>query len=341
MTTRVRMFALPVAALALIAAPRALILAQTTPAARPAAAKAAAPKTSWGDPDLQGIWTSDSENGVPFERPAEFGTKQEVEGEALDQLLEQRAEQRSNVAPIVGGETGAGPTHWYENWTAKSARTSMVVDPPDGRVPPLTAEAQQRAAARAALRAGRGPSDSWEDRSLWDQCITRGVPNVMYPTIYNNNTRIVQTPGYVAITYEMIHETRIVPLDGRPHLSSKIRGYLGDARGHWEGNTLVVDTTNFSSRTNYRGSSETMHLIERFTRAGNGVRYEMTIDDPHTFARPWTAALNLTAQSGMFEYACHEGNYAMKHILSGARADEAAAAKEGRAPRTDGVGEER
>jgi len=328
-------------ALAVIVAAHIGVHAQA-PAPKPAAAKTApVPKTPWGDPDLQGIWTSDSENGVPFERPSEFGEKQVVEGEALDQLLEQRAEQRSNVAPVVGGETGAGPTHWYENWTAKSARTSMVIDPPDGRVPALTAEAQQRAAARAALRGGRGPSDSWEDRSLWDQCITRGVPNVMYPTIYNNNTRITQAPGYVAITYEMIHETRIVPLDGRPHLSGKIRGYLGDARGHWEGNTLVVDTTNFSSRTNYRGSNETLHLIERFTRSGNGVRYEMTIDDPHTFTRTWTAALNLTPQSGMFEYACHEGNYAMKHILSGARADEAAAAKEGRAPRTDGVGEER
>ena len=300
------------------------------------------PKTPWGDPDLQGVWTSDAENGVPFERPAAFGTKAVLEGDELEQVLDQRAEQRSAGAPVVGGETGAGPTHWYEHWTSKSNRTSMIVDPPDGRVPPLTAEAEQRAAARAALRAGRGPSDSWEDRSLWDQCITRGVPNVMYPTIYNNNTRIVQAPGYVAITYEMIHETRIVPLDGRPHVGDKVRGYLGDARGHWDGSTLVVDTTNFSSKTNYRGSSETLHLIERFTRVGGAVRYEMTIDDPHTFTRPWTAMLNLEAQKAdMFEYGCHEGNYAMPHILSGARADEAAAKVEGRAPRTDGVGEER
>ncbi len=308
------------------------------------AAKAWTPsRTPWGDLDLQGIWTSDSENGVPFERPEQFAGRPTLEGEQLEQLLEQRAAQRSQNAPLAGGITGAGPTHWYENWGAKSSRTSMVIDPADGRVPPLTPEAEQRAAARNDARRGRGPADSYEDRSLWDQCITRGVPNVMFPTIYNNNSQIIQGPGYVALTYEMIHETRVIPLDGRPHVGSRIRGYLGDARGHWEGNTLVVDTTNFSEKTNYRGSSDTLHLIERFTRVdANTLRYEMTVDDPHTFARPWTAALNLTPQAGLFEYACHEGNYGLRNILSAGRAEDKAAAESGRAPsQADTRGEER
>ncbi len=307
------------------------------------AAKRWTVRTPWGDPDLQGTWTSDSENGVPFERPEQFAGQATVAGEELDQLLEQRAAQRSQSAPLAGGVTGAGPTHWYENWGAKSARTSMVIDPADGRVPPLTREAQDRAAARTAARAGRGPADSYEDRSLWDRCITRGVPNVMFPTIYNNNSRIVQGPGYVALTYEMIHETRIIPLDGRPHLNGRVRGYLGDARGHWEGGALVVDTTNFSQKTNYRGSGETLHLIERFTRIDAGtLRYEVTIDDPHTFTRPWTAALNLTPQADLFEYACHEGNYGLHNILTAGRAEDKAAAESGRAPsQVDTRGEER
>ena len=297
-------------------------------AGKSAATKTSSPRTPWGDPDLQGVWTSDSEMGLPFERPTEYGAKQVLDGEELEQALEQRQEARVASAPVAGGETGAGPTHWFESWTGKSARTSMVIDPPDGRVPAVTAEAQQRAAALAAARATHGPADSYEDRSLWDRCITRGVPNAAFPTLYNNNARIAQSPGYVVIMYEMVHEARIVPLDGRPHLSAKIRAYEGDSRGHFEGDTLVVDTTNFDPRTNYRGSSDTLHLIERFTRTSAGtLQYDVTVDDPHTFVRPWTARLNLTPQSEVFEYACHEGNYAMRNILSGARAGEAQAAR--------------
>jgi hypothetical protein len=148
----------------------------------------------------------------------------------------------------------------------------------------------------------------------------------MFPTLYNNNVRIVQSPGYVVITHEMVHDTRIVPLDGRPLISPRIRQYMGESRGHWEGDTLVVDVTNFTDKTNYRGSGDTLHLIERYTRVGpDAVRYEVTIDDPHTFTSRWTAALNLTAQEEVFEYGCHEGNYAMRNILSGARAEEKAA----------------
>jgi hypothetical protein len=288
---------------------------------------ASVPRTPWGDPDLQGTWTSDGDAGVPFERPAEFGERQTLEGDELADVLEQREAQKQESAPVAGGITGAGPTHWYENWTGRSPRTSLVIDPPDGRVPAITQEGRARAAARDAARKGRGPADSWEDRSLWDRCITRTLPNVMFPTLYNNNVRIIQSPGYVAITHEMVHDTRIVPLDGRAPLSPKIRQYMGESRGRWDGNTLVVDVTNFTDRTNYRGSGETLHLIERFTRVSpDAIRYEVTIDDPHTFAARWTAALNLTAQEEMYEYGCHEGNYAMRNILSGARADERAAA---------------
>ena len=330
-------------AVAIAVAAVAPLAGQTKAAAKPGKAYAQ-PHTPWGDPDIQGTWSSDEEAGVPFERPAQFAGKQVLVGAELDQVLEQREEQRAQSAPVVGGNTGAGPTHWYENWSRSSPRTSLVIDPADGHVPPPTPEAQQRQAERAQARArtGRGTSDSYEDHSLYDRCITRGLPGVMFPTIYNNNSRIVQGPGYVAITYEMIHETRLVPLDGRPHLTPNIRTLMGDARGHWEGNTLVVDTTNFTDRTNYRGSGETLHLIERFTRGdANVLRYEVTIDDPHTFTRPWTAALNLTAASHLFEYACHEGNYAMSNMLSAARSEEKVAAREGRAARQADTGEER
>jgi len=327
--------------LSVVSLATAAMSAQSAPAGKPAAAKRSAPRTSWGDPDLQGVWTSDGEMGLPFERPSQYGTKQVLEGEELEEALEQRQEQRVASAPVAGGETGAGPTHWFESWTGKSSRTSMVIDPPDGRVPALTAEAQQRAAARAAAQAAHGPADSYEDRALWDRCITRGVPNAAFPTLYNNNSRIVQSPGYVVVMYEMVHDARIVPLDGRPHVSQKIRAYEGDSRGHFDGDTLVVDTTNFHPKTNYRGAGDTLHLIERFTRTAAGtLQYDVTVDDPHTFVEPWTARLNLTPQSQLFEYACHEGNYAMKHILSGARADEAEAAKNRRAPCNEGRGEE-
>ena len=245
----------------------------------------------------------------------------------------ERAKRNVERAPTIGGETGAGPTHWYEFWNAKSTRTSKIVDPPDGRVPALTAEARKREAARAEARKGRGPSDSWEDRSLGDRCIVSrgGWPHVVVNAgSYGNIIRIMQTPGYVVLTHEMIHETRIIPVDGRPHISSAIRQYLGDPRGHWEGSTLVVEVTNFSDKTDFRGSRETLRLVERFTRVdANTINYTVTIDDPKTFTKPWTIGVPLKSdeeQTEIFEYACHEGNYAMRNILSGARADERAGA---------------
>jgi hypothetical protein len=282
------------------------------------------PRTPWGDPDLQGVWSSDEEAGVPFERPM-GQTKAKVNGTELEALLEEREHRRADSAPTIGGVTGAGPVHWYENWGRKSARTSLVIDPADGHVPPLTAKAQKRhdSRARAGGSFGSGPFEQPEDFSLYDRCITRGLPSVMFPAIYNNNTRIVQAPGYVALTHEMIHETRVIPLDGRPFVGERIRGYLGDARARWDADTLVIDTRHFSEKTNYRGAGATLRLLERFRRVHKGIRYEVTVDDPHTFARPWTAALNLTPGAGLFEYACHEGNYAMRNMLSAARSAEA------------------
>jgi hypothetical protein len=282
----------------------------------------AVPRTPWGDPDLQGVWSSDEEAGVPFERPV-GQTKARLDGMELDALLEEREHQRADTARVIGGVTGGGPVHWFENWGRTSARTSLVIDPADGHVPALTPEAQKRQERRRMGGSfGTGPFEKADDFSLYDRCITRGLPSAMFPAIYNNNTRIVQSPGYVALTHEMIHETRLVPLDGRPFQSERIRGYLGDARGWWEGETLVVETRNFSEKTNYRGSGAGLRLVERFRRVHKGIRYEVTVDDPHTFTRQWTVALNLTPGGGLFEYACHEGNYAMRNMLSAARAAE-------------------
>ena len=280
-------------------------------------------RTAWGDPDLDGVWTSDANFGVPFERPADVAGKEFLEGKELDEALARRARTLTAITDAAG--VGAGPPHWYENLNARSHRSSLVIDPPTGRLPPLTAEARARAAQSQQARRGRGPADSWHDRNLWDRCITVGLPSVMFPTGYNNNVQILQAPGYVTITHEMIHDTRIIPLDGRPHVAPAIRHYMGDSRGHWEGTTLVIDVTNFHPATNYRGAAETLHLIERYTRvAPDLLRYEVTVDDPSTFERPWTAVLDLAPQKAMFEYACHEGNLGLRNILSAARAEEAA-----------------
>ena len=305
-----------------------------------AAATYAVPRTAWGDPDIQGFWSYNDDVNTPLERPSELGGKAEFGDEELAAVLEERARRNVERAPTIGGDTGAGPTHWYEFWSARSVRTSKIVDPPDGRVPPLTPEAQTLQAARAAAASRRGPADSWEDRSLGDRCIVSrgGWPHVIVNAgSYGNIVRIVQSPGYVAITHEMIHETRVIPVDGRPHVGQGIRQYLGDARGRWEGNTLVVEVTNFSDKTDFRGSRDTLRLVERFTRvAADALTYTVTIDDPKTFTKPWTIGVPFREDEGqteIFEYACHEGNYAMRNILSGARADEKAAGELAAPPR--------
>ena len=292
-------------------------------------------RTAWGDPDFQGIWSYNDDVDTPFERPGQFAEKAIVEDEdEVAALLKERARRNVERAPTIGGETGAGPVHWYEFWAAKSNRTSRVVDPPDGRVPSLTPEALAREAARAEARRHRGPADSWEDRSLWDRCIAArgGLPHVIVnPGSYNNIVQILQSPGFVVILHEMIHQARIVHLDGRPHLGRNVRQYLGDYRGRWEGNTLVVDVTNFTDKTDFRGSRETLHLVERWTRVdANRIDYEVTVDDPATFTKRWTVGVPMKQDEGqtqIFEYACHEGNYGLANILSAARAEEVAKGK--------------
>ena len=296
-----------------------------------AAPKYTPPRTSWGDPDLEGVWSFNDDVSTPFERPDELAGTEQLEDEELAELLKERERRNVERAPTIGGETGAGPVHWYEFWNSKSTRTSRVIDPPNGRVPALTPEARQRQAALAATRRGRGPADSWEDRNLSDRCLGRGVPGtIVTPGSYGNILRIAQAPGYVAIVHEMVHDTRIIPLDRRPHVGQGLRQFLGDPRGHWEGDTLVVEVTNFSNKVDFRGSRDTLRLVERFTRVtADMVSYEVTVNDPQTFTRPWKISVPLKRdpeQAEVFEYACHEGNYAMRNILSAARAAERDAA---------------
>jgi hypothetical protein len=288
------------------------------------------PRMPWGHPDLEGVWTSDNNFSIPLERPTAVADKEFLDGKDYEEALASRAKLIAAVAD--GGAVGAGPPHWYENLAARSRRSSLIIDPRNGRLPALTAAARERAAADAAARKARGPSDSWEDRSLWDRCIAVGLPAVMFPTGYNNNVQILQTPDYVTITHEMMHDTRVIPLDGRPHLSPGIRQYLGDSRARWEGTTLVIDVTNFRRNDTTaihplsatRLAREGTRLVERYTRtAVDAMRYEVTIDDPATFERPWTAVLDLAPQGAMYEYACHEGNRGLENILRAARLEEA------------------
>ena len=288
------------------------------------------PKTPWGDPQIAGAYTNSDESGIPFERPAEFeGKKQaDVTPEQLAKIVKQRQEQTVERTPGLSEFPGAtSPLHWFENYRAANSRAWLVTDDTDGKVPPTLPEAEARNAERQRQRRAHGPADGPEDRSLYDRCITRGIPGSMMPAIYGNSYQILQGPGYVAIKYEMVNETRIIPLGPAPHASSKIREYLGDARGHFEGNTLVVETTNFTDKTAYRGSSENLKLIEHFKPIGpNTVEWSVTFDDPHTWAKPWTFAMNLTKvpdEQGPFEYACNEGNYGLHNILTAARAEEA------------------
>ena len=288
------------------------------------------PKTPWGDPDLQGNYTNLYENGTPLERPKEFAGRSldDVKGEELAKI--KRATQERTINNFQG------PVHAPDNWwqdalnLTRGSQAWLIVDPPDGQVPALTPEAERRIAARAEARRSqaRGPADSWEDRSLYDRCLTRGLPGSMMPAIYGNSYQIIQGQGYVAIRYEMIHETRVIPLDDRAHVGKGIQLDMGDARGRWEGDTLVVVTTNFKDRSVYRNANpETLKLTERFTRiAPDRVKWAVTVEDPGTWTRPWTYAMPLTLNDGepLMPYECHEGNYGLKNILSAARADEKA-----------------
>jgi len=298
------------------------------------------PKTPWGDPDIQGNLTNIYEVNVSMERPKEFAgrawnsfSRQELAG--IRKRQQEEAAKRRLEAPGVQGGT---PEIWLEAFDhTKGSVLWFVTDPVEGRIPPLTPQAQARQQARAAtakilgevgsidLRAGR--AESIEDRSLYDRCISRGLPGSMMPAPYGNSYQIVQTPGYVAIRYEMVHETRIVPLDNRPHLMAKHSLWMGDARGRFEGNTLVVETTNFREELTPRGANpRTLKLTERFTRvAPDKIHWSMTYDDPDTWTRPWTQTVPLTiddSQGGIIEYACHEANYSMWNTMTGRRYEE-------------------
>jgi hypothetical protein len=305
------------------------------------AAAQGVPRTPWGDPDIQGTYTNSDESGIAMQRPAEFAGKrlEEVTPADMERLIARRAEQAIKTAQTIGGtsenDTGAGPSHWYENYNAKNSRAWMITDPPDGQMPATTEEARRRAAAvRAARRGGDGyyigPFDSAADLSLYVRCITRGLPGSMMPAIYGNSYRIVQSPGFVAITYEMVHETRIIPLDGRAPAAAALKSDMGFARGRWEGDTLVVETTNFLERSAHGGASERLKTTERFRPTSKGiVEWSITFDDSTTWVRPWTFGMRLTKDDAqpVYEYACHEGNDGLRGILSAARAEEKAAAK--------------
>jgi len=279
------------------------------------------PRTPWGVPDLQGVWTSDDARSVPMQRPAQFGDRRTLTDEEFAERKRRDDETRGDTRKGAGtfvGEVGSRTVR----------QTSLIIDPTDGRTPAITADAQAKGAATAILR-NRLPQ-TWEDRSISDRCITRGVLAAL-PTLYGNGLRIVQEPGFVAISYEMIHETRIIPLDGRPHVAKNVRLYMGDPRGRWDGDTLVVDTTNFSDRTvvGQNQTSELLHVVERLTRvSADTIQYEATIDDPRTWVRPWTVTVPLSTQPGyqIFPYECHEGNFALRNILSAARAEDQATA---------------
>jgi hypothetical protein len=286
----------------------AAVVAAQAPAARKPAKVYTPPKTVWGDPQIAGVYTNNDESLIPFERPAQFEGRrlEDVSESELEKLRDDRSEQR--IEADRNRAEFRSPIHWFENMFPNNSRAWLVTDPPDGHVPPLTDEARLRAAALRAAQAGKGPADSAGDRSLYDRCITRGLPGSMMPAIYGNAYEIVQGPGTVSILYEMVHEARVIPLDGRPHPGPSIRMYMGDARGRWEGNTLVVETTNFTDKTPYRGSSEHLTITERFKPvAPDTVEWSVTFDDPHTWTRPWTFAMNLRVrvQRGQLRHGGH------------------------------------
>jgi hypothetical protein len=291
-------------------------------------------RTPWGDPDLQGYYTNKYEYGTPFERPAAFAGRRvdEISRHELAEIAAQRQQDALDRAPFFGGDpqgrigNSAEFRDIYE--VTKGSRAWFVTDPPDGQIPPVLPEARARVEAAADRRGsfGPGPFNGPEDFTLWERCITRGLPGSMLPGGYGNSYQIVQSPGYVAIRYEMVHETRVIPLDGSPHLPRSLRFDMGDARGRWEGETLVVETTNFIERSAYRGANAaTLRLFERFTRTSpTTVEWSVTVDDPSTWARPWTFSMPLTQndEEAVELYECHEGNQAISNVLRAARAAE-------------------
>jgi hypothetical protein len=331
----------------------AAVAAQSVSPAKPYSV----PRTPWGDPDLQGMWPGNI--SAPLQRPADLGERSTLtDAEFAQREAQARAQAEADSQQFVppspaasagqgrGGRGGGGrgggigpPDHWLERGSP-IRQTSLIVDPPNGRLPALAAGAEAR---RKAARGGRGmpgewrgQADSYDDLNIYYRCITRGLLGSVIPVIYSNGNEIVQAPGAVVFRNEMIHESRVIPLDGRPHVSSSIRMYMGDSRGHWDGGTLVVETTNLNDKVaigsngaGYPGDpgyhSLALRVTERFRRVADDLLlYQVTVDDPQTWVRPWTLQLPLARGKDLhlFEYACHEGNYAMRNILSAARTED-------------------
>ena len=305
-----------------------------SPGAKAPATKAkawVAPKTPWGHPDLEGTWTSDGAIGIPLARPDQFAGRVELTDEEYNAKVKRDEETRQRAENAVGSFRNDNA------WLVKSFKqTSLIVDG-DGKIPPLTPEAEKRRATRDRGTFGDGPFEKPEDFTNYDRCITRGIVGSVLPVVYGNGNRIVQTPNEVVISYEMVHDTRVILLDGRPHVSQKIRQYMGDSRGHWEGNTLVVETTNLTDQTsiglngNGLRHSADMKIVERFTRkAADELQYEIVIDDPKTYTRSFKISVPLISPEGfkLLPYDCHEGNYMLANVLSGERAEDRAMAED-------------
>jgi len=282
------------------------------------------PRTSWGDPSFEGVWSTDDMRGIPTSRPEEFGTR--------DSLNEEEFRGRASQAEAGMDRAVNTETFLRNEWGIRTfGYSSLVIDPPDGRIPEMTEAGKARASNRDRGTFGPGPFNEFEDFTLYDRCITRGVLGSALPVIYGNGLRITQSPDYFAISYEMIHDTRIIPLDGRPHLDDNIDQYMGNGRGHWEGDTLVVESTNFTDKTsvgsNGNGTrhSDQFRLTERFSRVDpDMIEYIATVNDAVTYTKPFTIRMMITTQPDYqtYEYSCHEGNGAVGHSLSGERAYE-------------------
>ena len=289
-------------------------------------------RTPWGDPDYQGEWTTEGEYGVPFERPSQYGARPFLTDDEYAKRLEDvriRNDKDLERVDVLAGRVDAPNApipHWRE-YDTTSRRTSLIIDPPNGRYPPRVPGAKPwPVRQRCGTLAGGEPCDTYEDYGLGVRCIVHGegVPDAMFPAVYNANMRILQSPGFVAITYELIHDTRVIPIDPpveRDPLRSSIRSYMGASRGHWDGTTLVVETANLQTMS--RGSTPSLKLVERFTRTGkNTMAYQATFTDLATWTAPWTVAMDMRARpddAGVFEYACHEGNYGLRHMLEVSR----------------------
>jgi hypothetical protein len=281
------------------------------------------PRTPWGDPDIQGAW--DYRSITPLERPRQYGDRAFYTDEEIAQL-EGQAARRMDAPPDENTPTNLVHAQYMTDpgrFVDESRRTSLIIDPPNGRIPETVAGRQ---GGGRGMGGGRQVDfdKPWESRALLERCISRGLPGALLPGLYNNNILITQSPGFVAIAHEMVHETRVIPLDGRKRIG--LRGYMGESRGHWEGDTLVVETTNFNEAGGYRGASENLTMIERYTLVSPElIDFRLTFDDDTTWAQPWTAAYSMRpTEGGFYEYACHEGNYGLRNILENMMIEERA-----------------